>query len=98
MQLNPPRIVLSSMDSIWSKINSQTYGFLEVLEMMNDNIVVFYQINEEKNKSLSGEIMYAINVTKKIKFEDKIKDTLPSPEELQTFKDNPNKKISDEDY
>ena len=77
--MNPPRIILESTDSIWSKATEDGYGFLEVLEMMNDNIVVFYQISEEKNNSLSGEIKYSFCVTQKVKFEDKVKSVLPSP-------------------
>ncbi len=68
MTLSPPRIILESTDSIWSKMNESNYVFLEVLEMLHDNIVVFYQVSEEKNNSLSGEIKYAFNVTQKVKF------------------------------
>lgn len=68
MVSNPPRIILESTDSILSKITEEGYSFLDLLEMLNDNIVVFYQISEEKNNSLSGEIKYSFCVTQKIKF------------------------------
>lgn len=67
MTLNPPRIVLESTDSIWSKMNDENYTFLEVLEMLNDNIVVFYQINDKKNHSANGEVKYAFIVTQQVK-------------------------------
>jgi hypothetical protein len=79
MMLSPPRIILESTDSIWSKMHDEDYVFLEVLEMLNDNIVVFYQVSDDKNNSSSGEIKYAFNVTQKVKLEDKIKRILPSP-------------------
>jgi hypothetical protein len=73
---------LESTDSIYSKMRDSDYIFLDVLQMLNDNFVVFYQISETKNNSLSGEIKYAFAVTHKVKFDDKIRQILPSPQDL----------------
>ena len=54
MALNPPRIILESTDSIYSKMHDEAYSFVEILEMINENFVVFYQIKKKKNNSLSG--------------------------------------------
>lgn len=43
---NPPRIVLESTDSILTPITDNSYSFLDVLEMLHDNLAVFYQISE----------------------------------------------------
>lgn len=42
--INPPRINLKSEDSLYSKMKDKNYCFLDVLEMLSDNIVIFYQI------------------------------------------------------
>ena len=80
----PNRIEINSLDSIDIKRDTK-YTFLNCLEMLNGNFVIFYQIRSEYNKKLKGEIDYTIAVTQKLSIKDKLNEIFDfkDPSELK---------------
>jgi hypothetical protein len=69
----PNRIAIKSIDSI--EINKDPrYVFLDCLEMLKGNFVLFFQIDPQFNHKLKGEIEYTISVTQKISIQQKLKE------------------------
>lgn len=66
--------MISTEDSIIIQQETSAYNFIDCLEMLNGNFMLFYQIKPEFNKKTKGEIDYLIILTQKLTVTQKLNE------------------------
>ena len=74
----PHRIVLKPRDSI--SISSPPNSIYCSTQHINDNLILFYQIDPTQNYRSDGEVIYWFTITNPMKLDDKIDKLFPIAE------------------
>lgn len=76
-QVKPSRIQIKAKDSIKIDSDLTDYEFFKILPVFNNENIIIFQIQPEKNKNKNGEVTYCMFLTKGISREEKINILFP---------------------